>query len=63
MATYKIQKHNKKQKCHKDSPLKSQRPHTQTDHPAIKKYKITKQDLRVETAQLKNIQVMRAVKC
>ena len=46
MAAYKIQKHNKKrQKCHEDSPYmkKSQRPHTQTDHPAIKKYKITKE--------------------
>ena len=43
MAAYKIQKHNKKEKCLKGSPKKSQRPHTQTDHPAIKKYKITKE--------------------
>ena len=39
MAAYKIEKHNKKkrEKCHKDSPYmkKSQRPHTQTDHPGI----------------------------
>ena len=26
--------------CHKDSPVR-QIPHTHTDHPAIKKYKIT----------------------
>ena len=38
MTTYKIGYNLKK--CHKDSPLKSQRPHTQTDHPAIRKYKI-----------------------